>query len=141
MMTLVLGVITYSCMLSPPYQEFNGIEYAVCDDFYHGRVFIKNVNKLSVNEIVEFAFCYTTQNNFEGLAIESQYYPAPSIWTGEKNGNTLFKIQFDYIDYSESEKEVVLRKETVMVKKFNGTKFINIDDSNYKRTYDCKDTL
>lgn len=116
MIILYIGVFFINCNLSKPpkYETYKGVEYVPCGDFYNGRLYIKNVHKFSINEIVEFAYCYTSQNNFEGLVIEDKYYPAPSFWSGKKKGNTLFKIQFSIFEISESDTEIYFQKEVTL---------------------------
>ncbi len=133
-------IILIGCNSSSPtkYNSFNGVEYAICGDFYNGRIFIKEINKLSIKEIIEFAYCYTEQNKMEGLVIESDYYPAHSFWIGKKKGHALYKIQFGIVDISESETEIQSQKEVTFVLQNINNKLVEVPKRTYNNTYVCK---
>ena len=120
------------------YKKYKNIEFVHCGDFYDGRVYVKNIDRCSVDEIIEFAFCYTSQKNLEGLVIESEYYPSPSFWSGEKKGNILYKIQFEVVDISESSSKVVLQKEVAFALKKISDELIEVPENEYNIRYNCK---
>ena len=116
----------------PPYERFNGIEFLPCGDFYNGRIYIKDIHKFNINEIVEFAYCYTSQNNFEGLVIESEYYSGPSFWSGKKRGYTLYKLQFGMVENLESDTEFYLQKEVILALQKVQNEFVEIPTVEYR---------
>lgn len=119
------------------FRNFNGIEYVHCGDFHEGTIYIKNIEAYSINELTKFAYCYSGEYHFSGLTIISDCYAGPSFFTGITYGKVLYFFEFELVDISKSNKEVILRRIVIGAFQNYKNKLIDIPKDKFQLEYNC----
>ncbi|MEZ4906221.1 MAG: hypothetical protein R2771_00865 [Saprospiraceae bacterium] len=113
-----------------------GINYCFLGKVTNQVIYVENINKYSDDEILRFSYCLSNKFDLNSINIESDIYFIPAFWPNKKRGLTLYRIQFELIDVSDSEKEVLLQNQVKTFEKNVGNnRFTRIEK--YQKIFDC----
>ncbi len=138
---LILAML--SCNNEPSHYdgELHGIQYAYI--YKKGEIpilYIKNYDVYSLEQIIEFSYCLSLNNDFEGIRIESHWYFISAIWYDEPMYNkVLFGISLESEGISgiDNKTDFERRISHVLYRTRKG-EWVKLNKGKYQEIYECE---
>lgn len=139
---LILSLFVIACADTKEYESLLGMEYGVISrKGFRMVIFIKNVEKYSIDNIARLSYCLGHNRKFSGLEIHSHYYYSTALGTTKPwNNKMLYRIGFKYEDIIVDSNWVGERMLIYGISRgVKSGKLIRIPEDQYKKSYQCPD--